>query len=136
LSETENVIPVYAEELSVAKRQVRTGQIRVETRTEVVEEIVNAEIETSSVEVEHVPVGRVVDCAPEIRTEGDVTIVPVLEEVLVIEKRLVLREELHIKRLRTTESVEIPVSVRKQRAEVSRTTKPGAELIQEEQDND
>lgn len=45
--------------------------------------------------------------APEIRTEGDVTIVPVLEEVLVVEKRLVLKEELHIRRRVAAETVEI-----------------------------
>jgi stress response protein YsnF len=42
--------------------------------------------------------GRIVETAPEIRTEGDVTILPVVEEVLVVEKRLVLKEELHIRR--------------------------------------
>jgi len=58
----------------------------------------------------------VVETAPEIRTEGDVTIVPVLEEVLVVEKRLVLKEELHIRRRIETETVEVPVILRKQRA--------------------
>jgi stress response protein YsnF len=42
--------------------------------------------------------GRMVETAPEIRTESDVTILPVVEEVLVVEKRLVLKEELHIRR--------------------------------------
>ena len=129
MSETETVIPVLAEEFRIEKRQVGTGQVRVEIRTEVVEELVSAEIESSAIEVTHVPIGREVKRAPDVRTEGDVTIVPVLEEVLVIVKRLVLREELHIKRLRTTESVEIPVSVRKQRAVVSRRGKPGAEPV-------
>jgi hypothetical protein len=36
--------------------------------------------------------GRMVETAPEIRTEGDVTILPV------VEKRLILKEELHIRR--------------------------------------
>jgi hypothetical protein len=40
----------------------------------------------------------VVETAPEIRTEGDVTIAPVVEKVFVVEKRLVLEEELHIRR--------------------------------------
>jgi hypothetical protein len=49
-----------------------------------------------------------------------VTIVPVLEEVLFVEKRLVLKEELHIRRQATTETVEVPVTLRKQRAIVER----------------
>jgi stress response protein YsnF len=67
-----------------------------------------------------VPVDRVVETAPETRTEGDVTIVPVLEEVLVVEKRLVLKEELHIRRRVETETAEVPVTLRKQRAIVER----------------
>ena len=47
-----------------------------------------------------------------VRTEGDVLIIPVLEEVLVVEKRLVLKEELHVRRLVSEENVEIPVTVR------------------------
>jgi stress response protein YsnF len=46
--------------------------------------------------------------------------VPVLEEVLVVEKRLVLKEELHIRRRATTETVEVPITLRKQRAVVER----------------
>jgi stress response protein YsnF len=40
--------------------------------------------------------------APEIREEGDVLIVPILEEIMVVEKRLVLKEELRIRRTRST----------------------------------
>ena len=127
------MIPLVEEEISVSKRKSRTGRVRVETRTEQVDELVGADLTSSEVEVERVPIDREVDRAPEIRTEGDVTIVPVLEEVLVVEKRLVLKEELHIKRRHTTESVEIPVSVKKQKAVISR--EDGAEPTEEEYDN-
>lgn len=127
------MIPLVEEEISVSKRKSRAGRVRVETRTEQVDELVGADLTSSEVEVERVPIDREVDRAPEIRTEGDVTIVPVLEEVLVVEKRLVLKEELHIKRRHTTESVEIPVSVKKQKAVISR--EDGAEPTEEEYDN-
>jgi stress response protein YsnF len=55
-----------------------------------------------------------------IRTEEGVTIIPVLEEVPVVEKRLVLKREIRISRRSTWETVEIPVSLRKQRAKVER----------------
>ena len=56
----------------------------------------------------------------QIPTTTDVTVVPVLEEVLVVEKRLVLKEELHIRRRIETEAVEVPVTLRKQRAVIER----------------
>jgi stress response protein YsnF len=55
-----------------------------------------------------------------IRTEDGVTIIPVLEEVLVVEKRLVLKREIRIRKRSTSETVEIPVSLRQQRAKVER----------------
>jgi stress response protein YsnF len=72
-------------------------------------------------------VDHIVDAAPPVRTEGDVTIVPVLEEVLVVEKRLVLKEELRIRRSRRQETEEIPVRLRKQRAVVERSDEEGSE---------
>jgi stress response protein YsnF len=65
-------------------------------------------------------VDREIDAAPSVRTERGVTIVPVVEERLVVEKRLVLREEIHIRQTTRTQSVEVPVTLRKQYAVVER----------------
>jgi uncharacterized protein (TIGR02271 family) len=117
---TEEVIPVVEETATVGKRQVVTGRVRVRTVTDTVEELAHAAVQRDDVEVTRVPIDKVVETAPEIRTDGEVTIVPVLEEVLVVEKRLVLKEELHIRRRVETETVEVPVTLRKQRAIVER----------------
>lgn len=114
-------IPIVEEELDVSKRCVRKGTVRIETATTLVPDSASALLESSDVEVVRVPVGREVDAAPAMRTEGDTTIVPVTEEVLVVEKRLVLKEELHIRRRVTTERVEVPVTLRKQTATVTRS---------------
>jgi len=119
-SVSEEIIPVVEETATVEKRQVVTGRVRVQTITDTVEELAQAGVRRETVEVTRVPVDRVVESPPEIRTEGDVTIVPVLEEVLVVEKRLVLKEELHIRRRVEIETVEVPVTLRKQRAVVER----------------
>jgi stress response protein YsnF len=117
---SEEVIPLVEETATVEKREVVTGRVRVQTVTDTVEELAHADVQRESVEVTRVSVDRMVETAPEIRTEGDVTIVPVLEEVLVVEKRLLLKEELHIRRRVAAETVEVPVTLRKQRAVVER----------------
>ncbi len=119
ISETE-VIPLAEEELRVGKRQVTTGKVRVSTKVDVVEELARATLDTETVEVTRVPVDRMVDEAPSIRTENDVTIIPILEEVLVVEKRLVLKEELHVRKRTTAQEFEAPVQLRKQSAVVER----------------
>jgi uncharacterized protein (TIGR02271 family) len=118
-AETE-VIPLTEETLRLDKRRVTTGKVRISTKTEVVEELARASLEGETVEVTRVAIDRVVDRAPEIRTENDVTIIPIMEEVLIVEKRLVLKEELHIRKTNKQDIVEVPVELRKQRAVVER----------------
>ena len=117
----EHVVPVMEEELRVDKRDVVTGKIQVRTIVESFDKIARATLEGEQIEVTRVPIGKELQMVPEQRTEGDVLIIPVVEEMLVVEKRLVLKEELHIRRLRTREDVEVPVTLRKQRAVVEHT---------------
>ncbi len=120
MSRTDPSIPLAAERLSVEKRQVTTDRVRVRTETELVEEPVSVDLTETEVEVTRVPVGRTVDRPPAVREEGDVLIVPVLEEVLVVEKRLVLKEELRITRRTKSTATELPVVLRRQRAVIDR----------------
>jgi stress response protein YsnF len=127
----QEIIPVVEESATIDKRQVVTGHVRVRTVTDTVEELAHASVQREDIEVTRVPINRVVETAPGIRTDGDVTIVPVLEEVLVVEKRLVLKEELHIRRHIETETVEVPVILRKQRAIIEREALDGAAVDDE-----
>ena len=116
----ETIVPVAEEELNVSTQSVVTGRIRIAVKTNVIDELVKVPLKTTDVDVERVPIGRDVDEAPPVQTVGEVTIVPIMEEVLVIEKRLVLKEELHIKRRVSIETVETKMPVRKQQAVVDR----------------
>ena len=111
---------LLAEELAVAKEEVETGRVRISTRTREREELVDEDLAREHVEIETVPVGLRIDAVPEVRQEGDTTIVPVVEEVLVVERRLMLKEEIRIKRVRTTERHQEKVMVRHQEAVVTR----------------
>jgi stress response protein YsnF len=72
------------------------------------------------VEVTRKRLDRDIDAIPETRVEGDTTIIPVVEEIVVIEKRLVLVEEIRIRQIATSEDVSVPVTLRKQTATVER----------------
>ena len=118
-------VPLAEETVSIGKSEMVTGRVRVQTRTEARDHLVEADLNEEHVEVTRVPVDRIVDAAPPIRTEGDLTIVPVLEEVAVVEMRLVLREELHIRRKTEQRTVSVPVTLRRQTAEVERVPEEG-----------
>ena len=113
-------VPLAKEKVDIDVEPKLTGRVRVSTHTHNVEERVKATLERGDVEVTRVPIDQVVDAPPDVRVEGDITIVPVLEEVLVVEKRLVLKEELHVRRISKSDTVEVPVTLRRQEATVVR----------------
>jgi uncharacterized protein (TIGR02271 family) len=112
----EIVVPLLEEEISVAKQQVVTGLARISTVTREREELVDELLTREQVEIERSPVGKFIDRAPEVRQEGDTLIVPVMEEVLVVERRLLLKEEVRVRRVREAERHQERVKVRRQEA--------------------
>lgn len=92
----EIVVPLIAEEISIGKRVVETGGMRVHKTVSEETQTINEPILREHIEVERVPLNKYVETAPAIRYEGEVMIVPVLEEVVVTEKRLLLREEIRL----------------------------------------
>jgi len=114
------VLPLHAEEISVSRRKVTGDTIRVGTRTTEREHVVDEPLTHERVETTRVPVGRVVTEAPPVRQEGDTIIVPIVEEMIVIERRLILKEEVHVRRVRETGRHREVVTVRKQEAVITR----------------
>ena len=114
-------IPIVEEKLLIEKKQVSDGSVEVRTHTDKVEEHIEITLVREQVDVNRVPFNVVVDVAPEIRVDGDLTIIPVLEERLVVEKRLVLVEEIHIRKTASSETERVEAVLRKQRVTVKRT---------------
>ncbi len=121
----EAVIPVLEERLDVGTRRVETGGgVRVRKTVEEREASVDEPLTKEEVEVERVAVDRPVDGPVAVRYEGDTMIVPILEEVLVVEKRLVLKEEIRITRRRRELHAPQRVTLRREHATVERIGDP------------
>jgi len=116
----EVVVPVIEEELATGTRRVTTGAVRVDKHVEKRVRRVSAPALHEDVEIRRVPVNRVVEVAPKSRRRGNTVIVPVIEEELVVTKRLVLKEEIHLIKRRTKERVVKEVEVGRERAQVRR----------------
>lgn len=74
------------------------------------------------------PIGRIVDAVPHIREEGDTTIMPVVEEILVVERRLILKEEVRIRRIHVSNHHREMVTLREQEAVITRVKAGNPEL--------
>ncbi len=113
-------MPLHAENYEVLKRRlVRTIQVQRKTLTRDV--VVEEQLATDGVVIERVPVGQYVDAFPPVREEGDLTVLPIVEEVLVVERRLLLKEEVHVRRMRTSIPHVETVTLREQHAMVTRS---------------
>ena len=116
----EVIVPLHAEEISISKEKLETGRVQVSTVTRDHEQLVDELLANEHVEIERIPIGKAIDARPNVREEADSIIVPVVEEVLVLERRLILKEEVHIRRVRGTERHQERVKLRKQEAVVTR----------------
>jgi uncharacterized protein (TIGR02271 family) len=114
-------IPLVEERVSVAKRQVEAGRLRIRVSVDQREERVPVTLAHDEVEIERVPKNLPLSELPSVRLEGNTTIIPVVEEVVVVEKRLLLVEEIHVRRKTSSTTEEISVPVRSEQASIERS---------------
>jgi stress response protein YsnF len=116
-------VPVYEEQALVDKRVVDTGRgVRIHKIVAEHPCHIDESLTHDEVQVSHVPVDRIValDQAPATRYEGDTLVVPILEEVLVVERRLRIKEELRITRTRREERHAETVMLKAEQVSVER----------------
>ena len=127
-------IPVLEETLRVDKTGSETDRVFI--RTSVLErtEYTDLELHSGEATIARVPVDRVVDAPPAIRQEGDTIIVPVVEEIMVVEKRLLLKEEIHIRRQQVVQHIRQPVRLRSEEVSLERQPPPNPNNITPKED--
>jgi len=113
------VIPIIEEALLVEKRVVESGGVTVSKHVHEHEEVIDEPLRQERVVVEHHAINQRVETAPAIRREGTTLIIPVLEEILVVEKQLFLKEELYITLQQTEVRQSQKVKLRREEAIVS-----------------
>lgn len=123
-AEEEISVPVVEERLDIQKRVNETGGVRIHKHVSERVQDVEVPLVQDRVTVDRVAINRVIEQVPEIREEGDLTIIPVVEEQLVVVKQLVLREEIHIRRERTRSVHSEQVTLRKEDITIERLDAP------------
>jgi len=118
------VIPLAAETFTVEKHESVTGVVRIHKTVAERQEVVDTPTFSETVEVERVPRGEWLEAVPQVRYEGQTMIIPVVEEVMVVQKRLRLREELHVTKRRVEETTPQTVTLRHEEVSIDRNTPP------------
>jgi Domain of unknown function (DUF2382) len=84
------------------------------------EHLIEELLEHEHVEIERIAIGKQVDKAPPVREEGDTLIIPILEEIVIVERRLLLKEEVRVRRIRKKQPYQERMVIRKQEAVITR----------------
>ena len=119
------VIPIVEEQVVVHKRKTLTEGVRVHTTVREDEAVIDEPVTTETVEVERVPLDRWVEGPVPVRQEGDTTILTLVEEVVVVEKRLRATEEVRITRRRDVERSARTITLRREEAVIERVSASG-----------
>jgi uncharacterized protein (TIGR02271 family) len=122
--EDAHTIPVAREEAEILKRKVEKARVEVSTHLREREEIVEQDLRHDEVDIERVTVNREVDGPLDTRQEGDCMVIPVVEEVLVVQKRWMLKEEIRIRRRSVASPHRERVRLRSEEVSVERKTAP------------
>jgi uncharacterized protein (TIGR02271 family) len=121
-------IPVIEERAVLLTKPRDKATVRVHKVVREREAQVEALIRADDVHVERTVLERPipVDASPPVRQEGDTTVIPILEERLVVEKRLFVCEELRVRRVQHTRLARERVTLRREDVVVDReqSTKP------------
>ncbi len=122
LGETNQAVPVIEEVLEIDKRLVDHGGYRISKSVETREQLVDEVLNTEHVEIERHRINTVIadGAIPQMRQEGDTLIVPVIEEMLITVKRLVLVEEVRITRTQGTQRKPQTYTLRKEHIDIER----------------
>lgn len=113
-------IPVIEEQAIFSTRAYEASRVRLVKRVDEIDETVDVPTREGVVDVERIKRGDWIDEMPSVRREDDKLIVPVVEEVVVVQKRLRLREEVHVTMRTETTTQRETVRLRKERVEVER----------------
>lgn len=116
----ELVLPIIEEFVQVGKRTVERGVVRVHKRIVERQEAVSQTLQHQDVEIERVPINQIAQAITGNREDGDTLIIPIYEEVVVVEKRLMLKEELHIHRRQRTTDWNEQITLRREEIDVER----------------
>lgn len=114
------VIPVIEENATIEVVEVPRARVVINKTVEEHEELVNVPLREEEISVERKSIETYVQVAPPTRQEGNTTIYSVVKEVLVVEKRLMLVEEIHVTKRDSIEIHDERVKLRQERISITR----------------
>jgi len=113
-------LPIVEEAVTVSKKKVVIGKVVARTNVVEDERIIDEPLVRESVNIERLVVDRWAEAPVPVRCEGNTTIISIMEEVVVVEKRWKVVEEIHLTKREAIRHEPQQVVVRRTEATVER----------------
>ena len=119
---TSSSISVLREEVNVEKKIIEKGRVKISKVVKEDSEVLNLPTTSEQVKIKRVPVNEIVESVPApLRYEGDTIIIPVLQEIIVTEKKLLLVEEIHVTKTLVSSEETKEITLRKEEINIERS---------------
>jgi uncharacterized protein (TIGR02271 family) len=115
-----NTIKVHEEDIKISKNVVETGKVFFHKNVDTENFSQNIPLATESFTITHIAFNKEVKKAPKIQEKGNITIIPVIKEVAVITKKLMLVEEIHIIKVRNVTDENVKTTLRKENITINK----------------
>jgi hypothetical protein len=112
-------LPLVAERVTTGVRAV-PRRVRIRRNVVASPQEVDVPVLAERVEIQRIPRDVFVETAPPVRQEGDTLVVPITEEVPVVQTRLRLREEVRVRVIRERRVERTTVTVRRHELAIER----------------
>jgi len=114
-------VPIVEEQLVTNRRWQEAGAVELRKTVRTVNQELDVPVRYEEATLERVPVNRVLaeEETPSVRQDGETLIVPVIHEELVVMKRRVLVEEIHVRRQVQTTTRHISEPVRQEEVQIT-----------------
>lgn len=117
-AESHTRIPLHDEEVEHGTRVVELGHVRVRKRVDEHVDERNVTLRHNEVQIEHVPVNELIPEMIHPYLDGDTYVIPVVEEEIVLQRRLRLKEEIRIRRVVAEREESMSIPYRRERIEI------------------
>jgi len=115
-------IPVVQEKVDIGKTVIEKGKVKISKTVKEESEVINLPTKTEQVHIERVRVNKIIETAPDaVRYEGNTMIIPVLQEITVTEKKLLLIEEIHVTKTSVSTEEAREITLRKEEIKIERS---------------
>ena len=121
-------VNVLEEQARIEKEHVEKGKLRITKKVNEETETVTVPVTSEEATIERIPVNKIVETVPQVRHEGDTIIIPVVKEVTVVEKKLLLVEEVHVKKHTIKKEEKRTIPLRKEEVIIERIPSPAKKL--------